>query len=123
VSIRVVIADDHRLFAEALKLFVERDRQVEVVGIAEDGAEAIDLALGEDADVVLMDLNMPVLDGLEATRRLHVLKPGVRVVIVSALEQLDISERARAAGAADWITKADVHMGVLEKIRTAGSGT
>jgi DNA-binding NarL/FixJ family response regulator len=123
VSIRVVIADDHRLFAEALKLFVERDRQVEVVGIAEDGAEAIDLALGEDADVVLMDLNMPVLDGLEATRRLHVLKPGVRVVIVSALEQFDISERAREAGAADWITKADVHMGVLEKIRTAGSDT
>ena len=114
MSIRVVIADDHRLFAEALKLFVERDREVEVVGIAEDGAEAIDLAIAGDADVVLMDLNMPVLDGLEATRRLHVVKPNVRVVIVSALDQIDISERAREAGAADWISKADVHNGVLD---------
>ena len=73
MPIRVVIADDHPLFAEALRLYLTlgREGQIEIVGVAEDGADAIELAVAEEADIVLMDLMMPVLDGLEATRRIR----------------------------------------------------
>jgi len=103
--IRIVIADDHTLFAEALSLGLKSDPRFDVVGLAENGQEAVELAVSLSPDVVLMDLHMPVLDGIEATRRLRLASPSCRVVVVTASTSPEDGERARAAGAHAFIRK------------------
>ena len=103
--IRVVIADDHRLFAESLKLMLEVEQEIDVVGIAADGREAVALATLLDPDVVVMDLHMPVLAGIEATAEVRRSAPGVSVVIVTGSTDPRDAARARAAGAAAYVPK------------------
>lgn len=103
--IRIVIADDHTLFAEALALGFKSDPRFEIVGLAENGQEALDLAASLRPDVVLMDLHMPVMNGIEATRRLRVALPSCRVVVVTASTSPEDGGRARAAGAHAYIRK------------------
>lgn len=79
---RVVLVDDHRLVREGLRRTLE-DAGLEVVGEARDGAEALELAAALTPDVVLMDVSMPVLDGLTATRRLRSRVPSARVVVLT----------------------------------------
>jgi len=116
--IRVVIADDHTLFAEALALTLRSDRRFEVVGLAENGREAVQLAASLQPDVVLMDLNMPVMDGVEATRRLKLTSPGSRVVVVTASTSPEDGTRARAAGACayirKWASSDDLRQSIIE---------
>ena len=103
--IRVVIADDHTLFAEALALALKSDPRFDVVGLAENGRDAVELASSQQPDVVLMDLHMPVMDGIEATRRLRLASPRSRVVVVTASTSPEDGARARAAGACAYIRK------------------
>ena len=103
--IRVVIADDHTLFAEALALALRSDDRFDVVGLAENGREAVDLAASLEPDVVLMDLHMPVMDGIEATRRLRRAAPATSIVVVTASTSPEDGARARAAGARAYIRK------------------
>jgi DNA-binding NarL/FixJ family response regulator len=104
-AIRVIIADDHTLFAEALALALRNDPRFDVVGLAENGREAVELASATQPDVVLMDLHMPVLDGIEATRLLQLASPRSRVVVVTASTSPEDGVRARAAGARAYIRK------------------
>jgi DNA-binding NarL/FixJ family response regulator len=104
-AIRVLIADDHRLFGEALEAFLAADERVEVVGQAGDGAEAVKLALALEPNVVLMDISMPVMDGFEATRQLRTKRPHACVLMLTGSDSsLDV-DRARDAGAAGYVTK------------------
>ena len=103
--IRVVIADDHRLFAESLRLMLEVEQELEVVGYAADGREAATLARLLHPDVVVMDLDMPVMDGIEATSAVRRSAPGVSVVIVTGSTDPRDAERAGAAGAAAYVPK------------------
>jgi DNA-binding NarL/FixJ family response regulator len=103
--IRVLIVDDHRLFVEALRATLSSEPRVEVVGVAFDGAEAIRLAAELSPDVVLMDIDMPVMSGIEATRRICDADPDVQVVIITGAESRADSGRARAAGAAAFMRK------------------
>jgi DNA-binding NarL/FixJ family response regulator len=103
--IRVLIADDHTLFAEALAIALRNDPRFEVVGLAENGRQAVDLGSSLQPDVVLMDLHMPVLDGIEATRLLGLTCPRSRVVVVTASTSPEDGARALAAGACAYIRK------------------
>ena len=97
--LRVLIADDHQLFAETLGLTLDFDERVEVAGSARNGKEAVRLALDLQPDAVLMDLEMPVLDGLHATRLLRRLLPACPVVVLTASPSSEDVHRARSAGA------------------------
>lgn len=105
VRLRVLIADDHDLFAEALTVTLQLDERLEVVGRARDGREAIELASSLQPDVVLMDLHMPVLDGVEATREVRQLSPETRVVVVTSSTSTEDERRAREAGASAYVRK------------------
>jgi len=115
--IRVVIADDHHLFAEALGLALDADPRLHVVGHAHDGREAVKLAVALAPDVVLMDVEMPLVDGIEATRAICHSLP-IRVAVLSASPRPEDALRARDAGAAAYLTKGcsaqDVVDAVLE---------
>lgn len=106
--IRVVVADDERIFADALRLFLEREPRIHVVGTAADGNEAVDMAMLNEAEVVVMDIGMPVVDGLEATRRLLVLRPSARVIVLTGRASDEAEHDARLAGAAGFLTKGGV---------------
>jgi two-component system, NarL family, response regulator LiaR len=103
--IRVLIADDHQLFAETLALTLDLDARVEVVGCAPNGKEAVRLAHELEPDAVLMDLEMPVLDGFGATERLRRERPACPVVVLTASLSAEDCHRARSAGAAAYLTK------------------
>lgn len=102
---RVLVVDDHALFAEALMLTLAIDERLEVVGCAASGAEAISLAAALRPDVVLMDVHMPNVDGIQATRRIRNLSPRPEVVMVSGESSAETKRYALAAGAARYLTK------------------
>jgi DNA-binding NarL/FixJ family response regulator len=104
-TLRVLIADDHPLFAEALTLTLQAESRLQVAGHAHNGQEAIELASVLQPDVVLMDLDMPVLDGFEATRGVREVSPETQVVVVTASSAPDDSAKALEAGAAAYLRK------------------
>jgi DNA-binding NarL/FixJ family response regulator len=103
--VRVLIADDQRLFAETLMTMIGEDDRVDVVGIAEDGAQAVELGLQLKPDVILMDLKMPVLDGFEATRRLREAGSDAQILILTGTDEAIGSDDAIAAGASGFVRK------------------
>jgi two-component system nitrate/nitrite response regulator NarL len=103
--LRVLIVDDHRLFAEALDAILAVDERIEVVGRASDGNEAVELARTLEPDVVLMDVSMPVLDGFEATREIRAAVEGVRVLMLTGSNSREDVDRSREAGASGYVTK------------------
>ena len=105
VSVKVLIADDHRLFAEALRAILSADERIEVVGLAESGDDAVLQAGDLEPDVVLMDINMPGLDGVEATRKIVDSRPEARVVMVTGSDAQEDVDAARGAGATGYLTK------------------
>jgi DNA-binding NarL/FixJ family response regulator len=103
--VRVLIADDHRLFAEALQAILATDDRVEVVGAATDGRDAVELAARTHPDVILMDISMPVMDGIEAARRVHRSRPETAILMLTGSNSRTDVDRARQAGAAGYVTK------------------
>ena len=103
--VSVVIADDQRLFAEALEAILSTDGRISVVGRAADGREAVDLARKHRPRVVLMDIAMPVMDGIDATRAIRDELPETCVIVLTGSAATQDISRARAAGASAYVTK------------------
>jgi DNA-binding NarL/FixJ family response regulator len=120
--IRVLLADDQTLVRDGFRSIVERESDIEVVGEATDGRAAIECARALRPDVVLMDIRMPVLDGLAATRRLLADLDAPRVLILTTFDANEYVYEALTAGASGFLLK-DVRAGELtEAIRTVAAG-
>ena len=104
-SVRVLIADDHPLFAKTLDALLAGEPEIKVVAVAEDGLEAIGLAVALGPDIVLMDIEMPHLDGIAATRRIRELGLATRTIVLTASTDPADSQRAYEAGAVGFLTK------------------
>ncbi len=104
-TVRVLIADDNVLFARTLETILEDDERFEVVGKAKDGIEAVELAESRHPDVVLMDITMPRVDGLEATRRLRELGSPAHVVVLTESDFAGDIVRAQRSGADGYVPK------------------
>ena len=103
--VRILIADDDPLFMEALEAILGIESQIEIAGRAYDGEEATRLAGELSPDVVLMDLSMPVVDGFEASRRIRAQATAPVVIVLTGSSYADDVDKARAAGAAGYVTK------------------
>jgi DNA-binding NarL/FixJ family response regulator len=104
-AIRLAVVDDHAAVRESYaELLGERER-IEVVGTACDGLEALELCRALEPDALVMDVRMPVLDGIEATRLIKRLLPRTRIVLVSAYEQRELVDSGREAGADLFVLK------------------
>ena len=120
MSIRLLLADDHRMLREGLRRTLEEEG-LEVVGEAADGEEALRLAAKLRPDVVLMDVTMPVLDGVEATRQLHEHLPEIPVVILTMHADREVLARAIRAGASGYLVKDCSTDEVVRTVRLAAS--
>jgi DNA-binding NarL/FixJ family response regulator len=117
--VRVVIVDDHRLFVDALALLLGHDERLEVIGTAADGRSAIELVVEEQAEVAVIDVRMPEIDGLETARRLRKRSPETSVILVTGMDEPKLAEQARDAGAVALLTKGALHEELKEAIVAA----
>ena len=113
---RVLIADDHRMFAEALQAILATDQRLEVAGHAGDGGEAVRLALTLRPDVTLMDIAMPIMDGLQATKQIRKQWPTACVLMLTGSNSRTDVDRAREAGAAGYVTKERIAAELIDAI-------
>ncbi|HMA35196.1 MAG TPA: response regulator transcription factor [Chloroflexia bacterium] len=120
--IRLLIVDDHLVVREGLRLILETDPGIEVIGEASDGVAALRLAEETAPDVVLMDLRMPGMDGLEALARLRRTRPAVAVVILTTYNEDDLLLRALRAGARGYLLKDTDRATLFNAIRAAARG-
>jgi len=111
--VRVLIVDDQEAFRSAARLVIELTDGFEVAAEAGTGEEGVELAESLQPDLVLMDINMPGIDGLEATRRITLANPQTKVVIFSTYEANEYDSRAKDAGAIAFVPKADFEPSVL----------
>jgi len=120
--IRVLLVDDHRLVRAGLSTMLYATGEFDVVGEAADGAQAVELALASKPDVALMDLSMPVLDGVAATRRLRAECPQVKVVALTSFSDRQRVSEALGAGAVGYLLKDCAPDELLAAVRAAAAG-
>lgn len=120
--VRILIVDDQALFREGLHTLLSVQPDFEVVGEAGNGEEALRLAATLRPNVVLMDLRMPVLDGVSATRRLHQLLPECRVIVLTTFDDDELVFDGLRAGAAGYLLKDVSSEKLFEAIRAAARG-
>lgn len=123
MSVRVVLADDQPLVRTGLRVLMADTPDIVVVGEAATGAEAVRLAAEVAPDVVVMDIRMPELDGIEATRRLTADQPGVRSLILTTFDDDDSVYAALRAGASGFLVKDMALEAILDAIRVVAAGT
>ena len=121
-TVRVLLAEDHAVVREGTRQIVEADPAIEVVGEAADGAEVVGLASRLRPDVVLLDLHMPVLNGIEATRRIIADAPDARILILSAYDDEDYVSAALDAGASGYLLKSAHGHEVVAAIHAIAEG-
>jgi DNA-binding NarL/FixJ family response regulator len=120
--IRVVIADDQALVRGGFRVLVDSAEDLAVVGEAANGAEAVDVVHHERPDVVLMDIRMPTMDGLEATRRIMASTPATRVLVLTTFDLDEYVFAALKAGASGFLLKDTPPAALLTGIRTVAEG-
>jgi DNA-binding NarL/FixJ family response regulator len=119
--LRLLIVDDNELFVSVLEGLLDNEASVRVVGRAQDGTSAKELAAELRPDVVLMDLSMPRMDGFEATERILADSPGTAIVVLTGSSDPADHERAQKAGAAGYVTKDRILVELLQTIHSVAA--
>jgi DNA-binding NarL/FixJ family response regulator len=122
MAIRVMLVDDQALFREGLETLLSVRRDIQVVGQASNGQEAVEVAAQVQPDVVLMDVRMPVLNGVRATRRLKKAQPQCRVIVLTTFDDDEYVFDALRAGAVGYLLKDVASARLVEAIRAAARG-
>ncbi len=122
MTISVLLADDHRVVREGLRALLERNHDISVVAEASDGQEAVKLAAQVKPDVVVMDISMPVLNGIEATQQVIEASPSTRVIILSMYSTSEHIFRAFKAGAQGYLLKESAGSDVVAAVRAVKEG-
>ena len=117
---RVLVVEDDDSFAQALRLLLEEDGRLEVVGSARDGREGVELTDTLRPDVVLMDIVLPVMDGVEATREIRRRQPAIPVVGITGLAYEERALEVSNAGAVDFVRKGRLDPDLVEIVVAAG---
>jgi DNA-binding NarL/FixJ family response regulator len=119
---KVLICDDQAIVRDGLELLLKLEKDIDVVGVAQDGAEAVALTVKTQPDLVLMDLKMPGLNGVEATRRICALAPRPKVLVLTTFDDDEWVFDAIRAGAAGYLLKDTPREKVLEALRGTMAG-
>ena len=122
MSIKLMIADDHTIVRDGLKLILESKGDIKVIAEAEDGLQAFQKARELKPDVILMDISMKNMNGIEATRRIKEDNPDIKIVILSIQSSSEDIYRALQAGAVGYLLKESAGTEVMEAVRAAYSG-
>ncbi len=120
--IRILIVDDHPMVRSGLHDFILTNDEMELVGEAQNGIEAVDFCTTHAVDVVLMDLVMPLMDGSEATRRIVALGKPVKVIVLTSFHEQNLVEKALKAGATSYLLKNVTAAELVEAIKAAAGG-
>jgi two-component system, NarL family, response regulator YdfI len=120
--IHILIADDHEVVRDGLRLILETEEDFEVVGEAGDGAKAVQLTEELQPDVILMDLRMPGMDGLQAIEKIHAQWPKIAVVILTTYNEDDLMIRGLRAGARGYLLKDTNRQTLFNSLRAAARG-
>lgn len=121
-KIRVLIVDDHALFREGIRLILQGEEKMEIIGEAGDGQAAIDATRMLQPEVVLMDVTMPEMDGLEATRQIKRDHPEIQVLMLTMHESDDYFFRSLSAGASGYVLKEAVSADLITAIQAVAQG-
>jgi two-component system, NarL family, response regulator NreC len=121
-SIRILLADDHTVVRDGLRALLEKQPDMTVVGEAADGRDSVRLAEEQSPDVVVMDIAMPNMNGIEATRRILAANPRTNVVMLSMHQDESYVLRSLKAGAKGYLLKDSLRSDVIEAIRTVSQG-
>ena len=122
MNIRVVVADDHTIIRSGLRMLLEREAGFEVVGEASDGRQAVELAESLKPDVIMLDIGMPNLNGIEATRQIVQKLPRTRVVVLSMHSDESYVLKALKSGARGYLLKDSAESDILNAIRAVSEG-
>jgi NarL family two-component system response regulator YdfI len=120
--IRLLIADDHLIVRQGLRLILETEQGFELIGEAVDGVEAVQLAEQLQPDVILMDLRMPRMDGINAIRQLRIDQPQIAIVILTTYNEDDLMRQGLQAGARGYLLKDTDRSTLFSTIRAAAQG-
>jgi DNA-binding NarL/FixJ family response regulator len=122
MTVRVVLVDDEAMVRVGLRMVLTSEPDIEVVGEAQDGGEAVDVVAATSPDVVLMDVRMPRVDGLEGSRRVLEAHPGVRVIVLTTFDEDEYVETALRHGVSGFLLKVAPPERLVEAVRTVAGG-
>ncbi len=120
--IRVLIVDDHKLVREGFRLLLSRAKDIQVVGEAVNGVQALELAQTLQPDILLLDVEMPILNGLEVAARLHESSIGVQILALSAYDDPQYVKEMLENGASGYLIKDDVPSKLVPALRSVAAG-
>ncbi len=119
---KIILCDDQAVIRDGLEMLLNLEKDFEVIGAAQDGAEAVELAVKKQPDLILMDLKMPVMNGIEATREIHAKFPNIKILVLTTYDDDEWVFDAIRAGASGYLLKDTSRQKIIEAIRGTMDG-